>query len=156
VEQWFRVFGTNDVEPKAAALLEQIRRLEFGSEVSGKFSRDDEGWFRAELAIHGADSLLIVERYLTKEEGIRAELNTWAAWLETVDQNPNHGWLMQHLISTTQLFTIHGPIDADSVLPTESLCLELCRFLARETAGVYQVDKHGFYSPDGTLLVEET
>jgi hypothetical protein len=144
------------MEPNPAALLDHLRRRELDYEVIAKFSRDDEGWFRAELAIGDANLPLILERYLSKEDGIRAELNSWAAWLETVEQNPNHGWLMQHVISTTQLFTLRGPTDADSVQPTESLCLELCRFLARETAGVYQVDNHGFYGADGTLLVKES
>jgi hypothetical protein len=156
VELWFRIFGTNDVEPNPAALLDPFRQLEFGDEITAKLSRDDEGWFRAEFAIIGEDMPLIIDRYLAKEEGIRAELNTWAAWLETVEQNPSRDRLMQHLISTTQVFTLHGPSEADSLLPMEYLCLEVCQFLARQTAGVYQVDKQGFYSPDGTLLVEES
>jgi hypothetical protein len=141
---WFRVFGTNDVQPEPAKLLEHIR--ERGYEVLGKFSADDEGWFRAELEITGTAVPLIIERYLAKESGIRGELNTWAAWVESAEHNPNQNGLMQHLISTTQLFTLHGPVH---------LCLELCKFLARVTGGIYQVDEHGLYSPDGTLLLEE-
>jgi hypothetical protein len=152
---WFRVFGTNDVLPEPAALLEFIRGLEFGYEVVGKFTGDDRGWFRAELEIAYAEIPLIIERYLEEEEGIRAELNTWAAWIETAENNQNRGWLMQHLISTTQIWTLNGPTDADSVLSTEYLCLMLCKYLARETAGVYQVDNHGFCRSDGTLLVKE-
>jgi len=165
VDDWFRVFGTKEAQPEPAALLEFIRGLELGYDVIGKFTADDDGWFRAELeitstAIPASKSAyaaipLILERYLAKEEGIRAELNTWAAWLETFEQQPNHGWLMQHVISTRQLFTFLGPTNEDGVLPMEDLCLGLCQFLARETAGVYQVDNHGFYSPDGTLLLEE-
>lgn len=165
MDEWYRVFGTNDVQPEPAALLESIRGLELGYEVAGNFRADDDGWFRAELeitctatsvlTIYHPPVPLIVERYLAKEEGLRAELNTWAAWVETIEVNPNHGWLMQHLISTTQLFIFRGSPDVHRVLLMEPLCLTLCQFLARETAGVYQVDNHGFYGPDGTLLLED-
>ena len=139
-QSWFRVFGTNDVQIEPASLLEFIRGLEESYEVLGKFSGDDEGWFHAELEIADAEKPVIIDRYLAREEGVRAELNAWAAWLETVEENANHGWLMQQVISTTQLFTLRGPIDAESVLPAEYLSLALCGFLARETDGIYQVD----------------
>jgi hypothetical protein len=96
-----------------------------------------------------------LERYLATEEGIRADLNSWAAWLETADYSPNHGPLMQHVISTRQLFTLRRPIDhADEVL-VEKLCLGVCRFLSGITDGVYQVDDEGFFAADGTLLLQE-
>ena len=152
---WLRVFGTNDVQPQPAALLEHIRGLEFGYEVQGKFTGDDDGWFRAELAIAHCELPLRLERYLATEEGIRAELNAWAAWLETVENNPHQGWLMQHLIRTTQVFTLECPRDEDSVLPVAFLGFEVCQWLARETAGVCQLDDHGFFDANGTLLVPE-
>ena len=37
----------------------------------------------------------------------------------------------------------------------EQGCLALCRHLARETEGFYQVDGVGFFAADGTLLVRE-
>src|SRR5262249_12879833 len=124
-------------------------------EVVGKFRGDDEGWFQAEMQIADAATPLMVQRYLAGEEGIRTELNSWAAWLETVEHNLHHDWLMRHMVGTMQLFTIDGPTDAESVRPVEYLCLELCQFLARATAGVYQVDHQGFFAADGTLLVRE-
>jgi hypothetical protein len=151
----FRIFGTNHVQPEPAALLEFVRGLEFGYEAQGRFSTDESGWFRAELKVEEGTAPLIIDRYLAREDDIRAELNAWAAWLETAEYNPNHGWLMQHIIRTTQLFTLGGAMDADSVLPVERVYLELCRYLAAVTEGVYQVDGHGFYSADSVLLLNE-
>ena len=143
---WLRVFGTNDQQPDPAALLAQLYRQ--GHPTSGQFSGDDQGWFRAKLTCDGVPAIL--ERYLVREEGLRAELNSWAAWLETAEENPNHGPLMQHVIGTTQLCTLELP--ADHAWPWATA---LCRFLAQETAGVYQVDGQGFFAPDGTLLIPE-
>jgi hypothetical protein len=151
MSRWFRVFGTNDVQPEPARLLEAARA--FG-DVSGRFHGDDLGWFRADLALAEAEAPLPLERYLSSEEDIRAELNTWAAWLEETGPTPEAVQLMQHMISTTQVFTL-GPLDPDADAETEQLCVGLCRFLARETAGVYQVDGQGFFAADGTRLVAE-
>jgi hypothetical protein len=150
---WYRVFGTNDVQPEPAAFEEQARSL--GVKVVGMFLGDDQGWFRADLFVEDTSPLLEVERFLTTEEGIRSQLNTWAAWLETAEDNPNHGPVMQHMIQTTQLFTLHRPVEGLGEEPVERLCMQLCQFLARVTAGVYQVDGLGFFAADGTLLLEE-
>ncbi len=154
---WFRVFGTNDVQPAPAALLEQLHCL--GIEATGKFRGDDLGWFQADLVFDADSPPLRLERYLAKEDKIRAELNTWAAWLESAEGNANYLRLMEHVIGTQQLFTLHQPIEeADEISDdpqVEELCVGLCRFLAREIDGVYQVDHQGFFAADGTLLVPE-
>jgi hypothetical protein len=132
--------------------LEQVRAL--GVPVTGTFKGDDLGWFRAELVI-GDDAVpLPVERFLGSEEGIRAELNTWAAWLESAGEGPVYLRLMQHMIGTTQVFTL-GPLDPDDEAAVSPVCVALCRFLAGATAGVYQADGQGFFAADGTLLVPE-
>jgi hypothetical protein len=157
MSQWFRIFGRNDVQPAPEKLLEAFRRL--GVEATANFRGDDLGWFQADFVIDADAPPLRLERYLTKEEAIRGELNTWAAWLESAGDSPTHLRLMQHVISTTQLFTLHQPLedadepDADPRL--EALCLGLCQFLATLTDGVYQVDHHGFFAADSTLLVPE-
>jgi hypothetical protein len=150
---WYRVFGTNQTEPAPAALLEYLEGLHTG--VAGKFSGDEQGWFRAELTPPATDISLELERYLVSEEGIRGEFNNWAAWIETQEGNPHQGPLMQHMISTTQLFTLRPVGNQVGPEGAEKLCKAICRFLARETAGVYQVDGQGFFAPDGTLLVKE-
>jgi hypothetical protein len=147
---WYRVFGTGDGQPEPAALLGHLVRG-LGVEVRGKFRGDDLGWFGAELLVPGEATAVNLERYLVSEEGIRADLNTWAAWLETRD-----GELMQHVVRTQQLFTVERPADCDDEDMVELLCLELCLLLARETTGVYQIDGRGFFDADGMLLLEET
>jgi hypothetical protein len=152
MSRWFRVFGTSSGGPQPAALLEHLQGL--GFPVTGRFQGDDLGWFRAELSHPEAAAPLALERYLSSEEGIRAELNTWAAWLESTGEGPVQTQLLQHMISTTQVFTL-GPIDPGEIADLDGLCLAVCRFLALATAGVYQVDGEGFFAADGSLLVPE-
>jgi hypothetical protein len=157
MSQWFRIFGRNEVQPAPAELLETLHRL--GVEATANFCGDDLGWFQADFLIGAGAPPLRLERYLTKEDAIRGELNTWAAWLESAGDSPAHLQLMQHVISARQLFTLHEPLEhadepnADARI--EALCLGMCQFLARLTEGVYQADHHGFFDPAGTLLVVE-
>lgn len=150
---WYRVFGSNHVQPSPAALLEELHQQ--GIPATGQFQGDDQGWFRARLALADEDTPLELERYLAREEGIRPELNSWAAWLETCEDNPHHAGLMERMIGTTQIFTLHDPSAAAEEDVAARACRTLCRFLARETAGVYQIDREGFFAADGTLLVPE-
>ncbi len=148
---WYRVFGAAPDEPAPAALLEHLQGLDAG--LRGRFTGDDQGWLRAELT--SAAGPVEVERYLVSEEGIRAELNNWAAWVETQEGNPHQDRLMRHLIATQQVFTLPQPGGLAGREAAEALCVAVCRFLARATAGVYQVDLRGFFAADGTLLMPE-
>lgn len=141
---WYRVFGSDPEVPAPAVILDHLTGL-FGS-VRGEFAADDTGWYRADLVVD--DVSLQLERYVAGEEGVRAELNSWAAWLETREDSPSHVALMERMIQTAQLFTLH--------INAESLASEpLCRFLAEATAGIYQIDGRGLFAADGTLLVPE-
>jgi hypothetical protein len=142
---WYRVFGSSSEMPAPAAILTFLTGR-FAS-VSGEFATDAPGWYQAELLVDGVR--LQLERYLAEEEGIRAELNSWAAWLETREDAPGHVRLMERMIQTAQLFTLHGGEGPEQV------CIDLCRFLAGVTAGVYQIDGRGFFAADGSLLVAE-
>ena len=93
---------------------------------------------------------LTLECFRADEEGIRAELNTWAAFLETCD-GPHHVPLMEKTIQAKQLFTLHDPTEGE----LDRVCITLCRRLAALTAGFYQIDEIGFFDADGTLLVKE-
>src|SRR5262245_32734997 len=101
MSRWYRVFGGSEVEPAAAALLAELRRLGIAAPV--RFHGDDQGWFRA--VIHEPDGLTILEmeRYRADEEGIRAELNTWAAWIETAASGPVQEALMQRVVTARQV-----------------------------------------------------
>lgn len=138
---WYRVFGSNEAQIPPETLLEHLQ-------VPGYFRGDDQGWFQVELAVQG--DTIQVNRYLATEEGIRAELNNWAAWLEGNAAEPEP--LMQHLISTTQVFVWKKQDDHQA----QALCTALCQFLARETAGIYQIDGQGFFDRQGRLLAAET
>jgi hypothetical protein len=139
---YFRMFGRDDAVPDLAALLSYVHAV-------GHFRGDDLGWTGGELVL--GDRSVTVERYLTKEDDLRDDLNTWAGWLETRTDQPRHGDLMRHVIGTKQLVTIRTPPG----LELESLCDELCRWLAGQTDGVYQIDGRGFFAADGTMLLPE-
>jgi hypothetical protein len=64
---------------------------------------------------------------------------------------------MQHIIGTTQLFTLEWVnADNDATEPAaEALAVHVCQFLARMTDGIYQVDRRGLFAADGTLLIAE-
>ncbi|HZT83522.1 MAG TPA: hypothetical protein VFA26_25045 [Gemmataceae bacterium] len=155
--RWHRVFGLRETAPEPAALLEECRRL--GAPAEGRFRGDDLGWFQADLVFDPDSPPVRVDRYLPKEEGIRGEMNTWAAWLETVEGNPHSVALMERVILTRQFFTLHQPVEDGEEVEADpraaGLCAGLCRWLARETDGVYQADHAGFFDAGGALLVPE-
>ncbi|HEY7307899.1 MAG TPA: hypothetical protein VH643_00930 [Gemmataceae bacterium] len=145
---WYRIFGGGSEMPAPAAILEFLSGRY--ASVSGEFAADASGWYQADLLVDGVP--LQLERYLADETGIRAELNSWAAWLETREDAPAHLRLMERMIQTSQLLTLRS-IEASP--RTEAVCGTLCRFLAGLTAGVYQIDGRGFFAADGALLVSE-
>jgi hypothetical protein len=145
---WYRIFGGRPDMPAPTAIRELL--TERYASISGEFVADDAGWYRADLLVD--DVAFQLERYVAEEPGIRSELNSWAAWLETRENAPEHVRLMERMIQTTQLFTLHGKEESAHA---ERVCLALCRFLAETTAGVYQIDERGFFAADGRLLVAE-
>jgi hypothetical protein len=146
---WYRVFGARDVAPTPGELLEAL-----GAGVRGDFTGDADGWYAAVLHV-GDGTPLHLERFLATEEGIRAELNSWAAELETWDYSPNHAPLMERVIAAKQLFTLRRPIDHADEVRVECLCEGLCRYLAGFADGVWQADDRGFFAADGSLLLQE-
>jgi hypothetical protein len=150
---WYRVFCTSEEEPRPEAMMECLRGI--GLEVSGTLRTDDQGWFVADFTVNGGVAIMHIERFLAQEDGIRAELNTWAAWAESAHEYPPPTCLMQEIISTKQLFAWQRPASNNPGINIDRACLELCRFLANKINGVYQVDGEGFFSNDGTPLVGE-
>ena len=144
---YFRVFGLAGDSPDLAALLEHLHAR--GLPAVAHFRGDDLGWTGGDLVL--GDSTVTVERYLTREDDLRDDLNTWAGWLETRSDQPRHAELMQHVIGTKQLVTLRPPPGGAA----DGFCDEVCRWLAAQTAGVYQVDGRGFIAADGTLLLPD-
>lgn len=133
----------------ASECLRAILTARSGS-VSCDFAVEESGWYRGDLLLDGMS--FQVERYCADEAGIRAELNSWAAWLETREGVPEPILLMERMIQTAQLFTLRAEEDTTEA---NGVCVALCRFLAAATDGVYQIDERGFFDADGNLLVEE-
>lgn len=147
-----RTFAATDAPPCPAALEACLAGL--GVAVSARFVQDDSGWYRAELTL-GTGAPLVLERWLAGEDGVRAELNSWAAYLETLDYSPHHGPLMERTIQARQLFTLRRPIDHPDDALVGRACEAICRFLAGATGGFYHVDDRGFFAADGAVLVQE-
>jgi hypothetical protein len=150
---WFRVFGTSAGEPAPVTLLEHLHGLGLG--VTGHFHGDEQGWFRAELLGGPLAAPLVLERFLAAEEGIRAELNNWAAWIESTGEDPNQALLMRHMIASQQLFTLHLPGGPKVKETVQKIGVPLCQVLAEQTDGVFQMDGEGFFDASGTLLLRE-
>lgn len=140
---WYRVFGASETGPAPAAILERLNAL---LPATGAFHGDDAGWFRAELTVAGGT--LELERFLSTEQGIRAELNSWAAHVEASGDSPAHVRLMERLIQARQLFTLRGSAP-------DAVCVALCGLLAAATDGVYQIDGRGFFAADGAPLAPD-
>jgi len=150
---WYRVFGRSADEVPAAEQAGHLHAA--GLPVEPHFKGDDLGWTAGELRLPGLNTPVSLERYLTAEDDIRADLNSYAAILETCDYSPNSGPLMERVIQTRQMVVIRKPLDAVDEVVLEKLLLETCRFLAARTDGIYQIDGQGWFAADGTLLVQE-
>jgi hypothetical protein len=150
---WYRVFGLSETEPSPAALAEHIAAV--GVAIEPHFKGDDLGWTAGELRVPGAATPVFLQRYLTRVDDLRDDLNAHAAELETCDYSPNHTALMRHVVQTKQLVTLRKPLDAADEITLERVLEEACRFLAAATDGVYQIDGRGWFSATGELLLRE-
>ena len=147
MSRWYRVFGSADEQPRPEGLLELLHTR--GVTSPARVRGDEDGWTALEVVLAEGAAPLLIECFLVSEPGIRAELNNWAAWLETCGDSPRHAALMERVIQTRQLYTLRPPQGSDGV------CVDLCRHLAAATDGVYQADGEGFFTADGTLLLPE-
>lgn len=150
---WYRVFGISPRQPELAALAANLHAA--GLAVEPHFKGDDLGWTSGELRLPGGGTPILLERYLASEDNLRDDLNAYAAMLETCDYSPNHTRLMEHAIQTQQLIVLRSPIDSRDEVTAERVLLQTCQYLANETAGVYQIDGRGWFSPGGELLLQE-
>src|SRR5262249_43473221 len=150
---WYRVFGLKSEMVQPALLQEHLRRLDV--DVPFEVRGDDLGWTACTLQLVAGSSPLHVERYLTEEDDIRDDLDTWAAWLETQEHSANHQKLMQHMIGTRQMFTLRRPSGHVDEKRIDWVCEAIVRFLAGQSDGIYQIDGQGFFAADGTMLLQE-
>lgn len=150
---WHRVFGRSLEPVSPAALAAHLHAA--GLAVEPHFKGDDLGWTAGELRLPDGGTPVFLERYLAKEDDLRDDLNAYAAELETMDYSPNSGPLMGRVIQTQQMVTLRKPLAAADEVTLDRVMAETCRFLAAHADGVYQVDGHGWFAADGTLLVQE-
>ncbi len=149
---WYRIFCRSSAEVTPEALLAHLHARSMPAVAH--FKGDDLGWTSCEMTL-GKGSPLLLSRYLTKEDDLRGDLNTWAAELETMDYSANNTQLMERVIQTEQLVTIRKPVDHSDEVILDRLCLELCRFLSTGCDGVYQVDGSGWFAASGELMLQE-
>jgi hypothetical protein len=148
---FYRIFGRAERMPKPGELVHLLG--EQGFALTAHVDGDPEEWFRLEFLPQEGTEPLCLERYLSDEEGIRHELNSWAAILETCPESPHNFPLMERVIQTRQLFTLRGPDNQDEKIT--QVCVALCRAVAGLTEGFFQVDGQGFFAADGAFLVRE-
>lgn len=149
---WYRLFCRSENEVKPSVILAGLG--EFATRVTPAFKGDDLGWTSAELLVE-IGTPIFVERFLTKEDDLRADLNSWAAWLETQEFSPNYAKLMEHVIQTQQLITLRKPIDHPNDGLIDDICTKICQTICQLTDGVYQAEDVGWYSADGVELLTE-
>ena len=149
---WYRVFCRSDEAPEPGAIVAALWGE--GLQFEGTIIPGGPDWTGGELRL-GAGTPVCLERFQTVEDDLRNDLNTWAAYLETLDYSPNHIPLMEHVIQTRQLFTVREPLDHANESAIENLCRALCLHLARAADGVLQVEGDGWYAADGALLLKE-
>jgi hypothetical protein len=149
VETFLRIFSRDEATPDPGVLLAALAAL--GLNLQGNFEGDAEGWFLAELTLPSGE-VLPLERYLAHEEGIRNELNAWAAVLEGREQLPQAAVLMERVIQSWQLFVLPAHVGRAA---SPEVALLICRTLATLTNGFYQLDGEGFFDASGTLLEPE-
>jgi hypothetical protein len=141
---WLRVFAATDDVPDLAALADGL------AEVLS-FAADETGWYAAEV-VPGDGPPIALERFTADEDSFRAELNAWAAYLETLGDGEAHVALMERVIQSRQLITVQTPAGEDGAA---RLGAALARRAAHMTGGFYQIDGEGFFDAEGELLVAE-
>ncbi len=154
---WYRVFGQGEAPVSLAGLAEHLKTK--GLPLVGDLGSPKTDWLQAELVLGSDCPAVGLDRYEVGHDGIRDELNTWAAWLETREDDPNHDKLLESMTRAVQVFTLNHPgadeIGEEEALRLQGLSLECCRYLAAKVDGVYQADGLGFFTADGHLLMVE-
>lgn len=146
---WQRVFGRSDTGLTPAQIAEGLPYP-----CVPHFKGDDLGWTSGELHFPSGSPILLA-RYLTKPDDLRADLNAFAAELETMTYSPNAPALMERVIQTRQMVTLRKPFDHSDETKLDAICEYLVQALASASDGDYQIDGKGWFTATGELLVQE-
>jgi hypothetical protein len=150
---WLRVFCPTSDEIPPARLAEAMHAA--GFDVIPHFKGDTLGWTTGELILGDVNSPIGLARFLTKEDKLRGDLDSYAAELETATHSPHSISLMERVIRTAQLITLRKPVGHPNDALVDRACEFLVKYLSTETAGFYQIDRQGWFEATGELLVEE-
>lgn len=145
---WFRIFNPSLADWEPEKVMEGLQPLFPG--IQGKFRTDDDGWFQLVLS-HESLGELPIDRFLSTEKGVRAQLNTWAGWLETKDRHD----LMEKIIQVGQIISFELPDDLESDSPEFANYRKLARFCASICHGFFHADGVGFVDEYDRLLIED-
>lgn len=145
---WFRVFLLQEDGPKPSGIMECLQSLI--PEVKGKFRTDEDGWFQL-IIDHSSIGELTIDHFLTSEKGVRSEINTWAAWLESKQRFD----LMERIIQVKQILSFEVTPEMEDNVSDSLVYKRLALALAALAEGVVHIDAVGFLEPDGTLLIED-
>jgi len=147
-----RVFALSEAMPQPANLQRFLG--ETGCDAPLAVTGDDLGWLAIEIEPVEPASTLRIERYLTDDDELRDELDTWAAFVESRSDSASTTILMQRIVSTRQLFTVRV-IPFVGATNTILTIEPIARWFARETDGIYQIDGRGFLTAAGELLMPD-
>ena len=150
---WLRVFCPTTTEIPPAKIAGALH--DAGFDVQPHFKGDELGWTTGELILGDVNSPIGLARFLTKEDKLRDDLNSYAAELETATHSPHATGLMERVIRTAQLITVRKPVGHPNDAHLDRACEFLVKFLAQESQGFYQIDRQGWFESTGELLVEE-
>jgi hypothetical protein len=148
---WCRVFSANETMPQPASVQQFLAAK--GIDAPLVVTGDDLGWTSIEFGDGQSQEGLRIDRYLTDEDELRDELDTWAAWVESMSNDLDAIGLMQSIISTRQLFTIRANEREESSI--NELQVQIGQWLAQETNGICQIDGLGFFSSTGSNLLAD-
>lgn len=149
---WQRIFLAEALPVDAEELLESVRAA--GFRIAAQFRRDEQGWFEGLLVEEDSEAAVEIRRYLAGEDGIRQELNGWAAWVEEIlPEEEATPWLIR-FIGAKEVVTLRCLEEGD---PEAAAPLMDClaRSVAAAGGGFRQVDGVGLLDAAGNLLVRE-
>jgi len=149
----FRDFCLSRTEPPAAGVAEYLRKLR--PDVFVHFSGDKLGWMRAQVNVGAGLPALVIERFLVEEADMRHQLNSWVAWLETVE-HPRRESIIDRVVNAQQVFTLELPAELAARQELCDFAKTICQHFAQVADGIYQIDDLGFFSAEGLLLVPES
>lgn len=145
---WFRIFSPQEQGLEPSRLMDCLDGVFPG--IHGKFRADEEGWFQVVLT-HELLGELPVDRFLSTEKGVRAQLNTWAAWFETKDR-PD---LMERMIQVKEILAFELPPEvepgSEESMPFRALTLAVAQLVA----GICHVDGVGFLDTQDQLIIAD-